>query len=382
MEHAVIHQPSSLFRTVRCTGWQQLCGDIEQPDTPESMEGSAAHSVCEAVLFNRDRCENYIDRPAPNGVIITEEMTDAAQWYVGDILRTCSDLKMYSSLHIEHRVDIPQIHPMCFGTPDAFAWHNVTQTLYLWDFKYGHLSVDAEGNEQMAAYVAGIVNLLGVTPNTIVIRIVQPRCYDGQGAIREWVTDWQSVSNIIRGLASACAVADGIGAELTPGPKQCRDCPGRIRCKAFKAAGADVIQHVSQPVNVDEPDDVYLAMELNALEDAEKLLKARKDAVAEEIKHRIKQGRKVPNYGLETAIGRAKWKDDKQAIEVCDLLGVDIRKPNAVITPNQAEALLKKNSIDASVISDYHERPVTGISLVRDTSKRARLLFKESMKHG
>lgn len=385
-EHAPVHQPSSLHRTAAgCTGWKQLSMDIVQPDTVEAMEGTASHYVCESVLQHlRDgddlRSDIMIGKQAPNGVIITEEMTDAADAYIYNIIDTVQPHGFLQALHIEHRVSIPQIHAQCYGTPDAFAFNPVTGTLYVWDYKYGHGSVNATNNWQCAAYAMGIINLLGVTPDTIVIRIIMPRCFDGQGVVREWVTDINTIRNMCAHVAQKCAEADGINAILLAGP-HCRDCPAITRCQPLRATTGNIIEYVQSPVNIIDVDNDWLSVELSVLTEAQQLLKTRVDAIEETLKTKLKQGEQVNGYGLETAYGRDKWTiPPQELIDTCSMFGVDVAKPIDVITPNQAKTLMKKNSIDATVINHYINKPSIGVKLIKDTSKRARLIFKDLKK--
>ena len=127
---------------------------------------------------------------------------------------------------------MPQIHAQCWGTPDAWWYDHRTQTLYVWDLKYGHLSVMASGNYQMAAYILGILNIikgddaLGDNGIKIVATIVQPRCYDGQGVFRRWELDSKVLEPYIRVMEKACTRSQTEGATVNAG-RHCRDCLGR-----------------------------------------------------------------------------------------------------------------------------------------------------------
>lgn len=386
-DHAKVHQPSSLSRTIGCTGWVQMSADIHREETQEAREGTAAHWVLET-LTERYKNNIFIDaysfenKQAPNGVILTEEMIDAAVIHWNDVTATIESRNhQRHNLYVEETVTVPQIHRDMFGTGDTVFYCKVTNTLFVWDFKYGHRSVSATFNYQLMCYALGAVRRLNINPQSIVMRIVQPRCFDGKGPIREWVTDMNTLTEMSIIARERCEQADGPNATCTPGP-HCRDCPATYRCPALQQAGAAVYDYIQDPVNPVELNEHQLTIEYDLLLRLEQLVKARKDGIEEDIKRRLKQGVNVPSYSLETSYSREKWTlPAKEVISIMNLLGVDASKPD-VKTPNQVRQQLKKLKIDASVISAYADKASNGLKLQKDASNKARLIFKESMKNG
>jgi hypothetical protein len=57
---------------------------------------------------------------------------------------------------------------------------------------------------------------------------------------------------------------------------------------------------------------------------------------------------------------------------MADLMGVDARKPQQLLTPKQ----LEKKGIDTTVISAYTEQPSTGVKIVELTTDKIRNIFK------
>jgi hypothetical protein len=387
-DHAKVHQPSSLARTIGCTGWIQMSADIHREETQEAREGTAAHWVLEECT-DKYKSNIYVDpysfenKTAPNGVIVTEEMIDAAVIHFNDVVDTVKNRNhQRANLYIEETVTVPQVHRDMFGTGDTVFYCRVTNTLFVWDFKYGHRSVSAVRNFQLMCYALGAVRRLNINPQSIVMRIVQPRCFDGKGPIREWVTDMNTLHEMSQLARERCEQADGPNAQCTPGP-HCRDCPATYRCPALQQSGAVVYDYVQSPVSPIELNDHHLVLEYELLERIEQLIKARKDGVEEDIKRRLKNGVNVPSYSLETSYSREKWTiPAKEVISIMNLLGVDAAKPDVPKTPNQVRQQLKKLKIDASVISAYADKESNGLKLVKDATNRARLIFKESMKNG
>lgn len=386
-DHAKVHQPSSLSRTIGCTGWIQMSADIHREETQEAREGTAAHWVLET-LTERYKSNIFIDpysfenSQAPNGVILTEEMIDAAVIHWNDVTATVESRNhQRNNLYVEETVTVPQVHRDMFGTGDTVFYCKVTNTLFVWDFKYGHRSVSAIYNYQLMCYALGAVRRLNIHPQSVVMRIVQPRCFDGKGPIREWVTDMNTLTEMSITARERCEQADGPNAVCTPGP-HCRDCPATYRCPALQQAGAAVYDYIQDPVNPVELNEHQLTLEYDLLLRLEQLVKSRKDGIEEDIKRRLKQGVNVPSYSLETSYSREKWTiPTNEVISIMNLLGVDASKPD-VKTPNQVRQQLKKLKIDASVISAYADKASNGLKLQKDASNKARLIFKESMKNG
>jgi len=354
------------------------------------MEGTAAHWVCERVLSSFTVPGNdvlistdLIGQQAPNGIVITEEMWDAAKIYVDDILETCTKHGLLQQLHVEERVDMPDIHPDCWGTPDCWAYAREANTLYIWDFKYGHGSVSAYENWQMICYVLGALRkIVGDTPMVdyginVVIRIVQPRCYDGQGAVREWLTPAVELRAHINILNQAAYAAVSANATCNTGP-QCKHCTGAHVCAALRDATANVIDHSGDatPVNMTE---IALGYELDKLNAAAALIKVRKDALEVTAEHRVRHGSTVPGWAMVQGYGHNKWNDPKSAPTVIKMMtGVDVMAEPVMLTPSKAIALLKKSNVDPAVIAPFYTKPPTSMKLKIDDGSKARQVFSKA----
>ena len=93
-----------------------------------------------------------------------------------------------------------------------------------------------------------------------------------------------------------------------------------------------------------------LAVELRIMEQAKELVDARHDALNAQAFELTMNATMVPGYGIGYGRGSVKWdKSDAEVIALGDLLEVDLRKPEAPITPTQA----KKLNVDGDVISAY-----------------------------
>ena len=153
--HSIL-PPSGASTWRRCGLWVAMNQAYPQPDTPESMEGNAAHWVFAEMLAGRIVCEGLI---APNGVVVTEEMIEGGELVV-ETVRARMPVERFGPPRVEEAVAIPSIHAQCWGTPDIWAFSASPLVLEVVDYKFGHRFVDEYENDQGVAYITGIVDML------------------------------------------------------------------------------------------------------------------------------------------------------------------------------------------------------------------------------
>lgn len=371
--HSVL-PPSGAAAWRHCAMWPTMNQQFPQGDTPETLEGNAAHWVAWEMLAGRPIAEGDV---APNGAIVTAEMLDGGELLV-DTIRTRTGAGC-TGWHIEERVGISVIHPECWGTPDAWAYMRDAGVLEVIDYKFGHRFVDEFENEQGVAYIAGIIdvlaNWLGMGPGwldqrlTVNFTIVQPRCFYRGAPVRTWTARTSDLRGLVNALTAAAAAALAPNPTATTNP-ECRNCPGRIACPALqKGAYADA-EYAVQSTPVQLP-AAAASLELRMLERALERLESRVDGLREVVAAYAKQGQPVPFHRLEQTEGRRIWNiPAPQVVAMGQLMGVDLAKP-ATLTPSQA----KSAGIDESVIKAYSTTQPGKIKLVPDNPADARRVF-------
>jgi len=386
-EHSIIPPSSASIWGAPggCTGWVLMSQQYpETEDSEDAKEGTASHEIG-AELIN-DYCtgptvrtaDNFVGRQAANGIIFTEEMYDGAKLYaddVGDVMRSRA-IFGGPGYGVEKRLIMPDINEHSFGTTDAFIFDTVSAHLYVWDYKFGHLSVEAFENWQTINYVNGIIKLLPNIKNwdpaavTIHIRIVQPRAFHRDGIIREWVTTLADLKPHFQTLHDNAAIALGPNATIRTG-NHCRDCQARHACPAALKAGLGFYEVAMQPTPQDLTPEA-LGVQLAIIKRAVKSLELLETGFTEQAKAIIKRGSIIPNYMLEAGAGRLAWnKPAAEVIALGNMLKVNLKKPDDVVTPTQA----KKLGIDDAVIKAYSEKSKTGLKLVPDSGNKAKLFF-------
>lgn len=352
--------------------WPTMNRQYPQDDSAESAEGTAAHEV-----FARMFVSDYMldGATASNGVVVTQEMVEGALLFVDTVYGRSNG----AHLHIEKRTQIPDVHPECFGTPDAWAYIPQTGTLEIFDYKFGHGFVDEVENWQCLAYACGIIQQLSESLNIpygmldqslrINITIVQPRCYHRGAPVRTWSTTGVDLRNYVNKLAGAAEAAMMPNPTATTNP-ECRHCPGRHACATLQWAAYSDAEFSGQSAPVELSPNAA-ALELRMLERAAERLGARVDGLREAVIGHIKRGAAVQHYRLEQGYGRQQWSvPAEQVVAMGQLMGVDLSKPG-VVTPSQAAKL----GVDESVISGYSKTPLGQIKLVIENPADAARVF-------
>lgn len=388
MSHSIL-PPSSAGVWSQCAG-SVLMGTLHpEPETEDTRAGDAAHwVVAESLLsFKPDASgvklpPEFVDTEAPNGVIITAEMAEAAHVMVDDVLGVCQEHGLLRTLKIEERLPIPRIHSQQFGTPDAWAYDENSRVYYLWDFKYGHLNIPAD-SWQNRNYAAGIMGD-AMPDDRIRMTIVQPRSYHSDGPVKSINVRCGDLRGHWNQLEAQAALAMTPAPPLVSGP-HCRYCPARHACPAARNAAASAIDYVTQTTVPEVLSDDGLAFELMLLERAADMLKHRKTALDEEAIRRLHDGRSVPGFGIKNGQGNRVWSGSlDEVVGLAGAIGLDpdaVMKPAEPITPAKFEQLIKianrnrEEKIDTKILATYTQRPDIGLKLVHATDTVAAQVF-------
>ena len=372
-EHSKL-PPSSASRRVACPGSRRLEELYpEDHETEHAREGHAAHWLASEVLKAED---GYIyPSHTPEGEPITEEMIDGARLYRDHIwgMTAAHELTSRSAFFIEERLDISSIHPDCWGTPDC--WVQLGCEIHVWDYKFGHGFVEVFENWQLIEYAAGIVQALDLNGlqdqhTFFVFHVIQPRSYDRHGPIRSWkirASDLRGYFNILRDAENLAAL-DSV--PCVPNP-ECRYCLGRHACVALQRQAYEAVDLsiLNTPLKLTP---TATGVELKMLKGAAKFLDARITGLEEQAKAMLTRGDRVQNFALEQGYGRENWKiPAEEVVAFGELMGIDLKKPVAVITPKQAI----KAGLPEEPVKGMTVRSLGAMKLVADDGSKARKIF-------
>lgn len=348
MPHAKL-APSSAARRMSCPGSRAL--EEKYPETgitPESAEGTAAHWVVECYLR-----EDFTLHPvAPNGEPITEEMHTGADIFYHAV-------RTQSQINIEQRVDVSNVHPDCWGTPDC--WYIDNGVLHVLDYKYGHGFVEVYQNWQLLEYAAGLH--ASESFDSVTMTVVQPRSYTQQGPVRSWTITRKELETYIGRLQRSEHLASEDNALCVPSP-QCKNCRGRHACDALKNTVGDIVDAATARTSW-ELTPLQVGASLKNLRAAAALLDAHITGIEEQARAMITAGTYVPGFVLKPGSSREYWtKPVEEILAMGELLGLELSKPTQLVTPAQA----RKAGLDEGLLSAYSERKAGSLKLTEVTN--------------
>lgn len=370
-----------------CPGSVALEENCEDTTSVYAQEGTAAHNLAEMVLTGAVPSANDMLGETitwkENGETITWtvdfDMVDNVQAYVDRIYGRVEEFKMLPkvksvTLHVENKVDFSDVIGIKdqSGTADIIIeveFEDDTALLSVEDLKYGQgVTVDAEDNEQLLTYAAGVMSayeLVGYDVVKVNVAIHQIR----KGHLSEHTYTAAEVRSHGLSLRTQAGVAEvqrelfknGTPAEglvLKPGEKQCKFCKAKAICPALRADIAATVFDKSD-VTIEDFEDLtkedrttvkfdeienrsWLAAcmdKIDMIEDWCKAIRARTFL-------ELERGEKVPGYKLvEGKRGNRAWVDASEAEEMLKSMRVkqDDMYERKLISPTTAEKLLKDN---------------------------------------
>lgn len=322
---------------------EQTYGDDES--SPAAQQGTAVHEAAASLLTTGV----YITT-ASNGVEITPEMQQTAEWYVGEVSREMDD----GLCDIELKVACPNIHPDCYGTPDAFGYDK-KGALVLADLKTGYTPVEAYENWQLITYASSLAD----TTSPIRFLILQSA---PTPTIREWCTTPETLQPYWDRLRAAAAEALGPNPRTVTGG-HCKYCSGRHACSAARSMS---LWGYEQALSHRELQGEELSTELAVMYAAQEAIRFRLTGLEAQVIATLQTGGRVPGWSLGFTAGRVKWAvPEEEAVATAAIYGVDISKP-AALTPLQAQ----KAGMPKDIVSLFSARDGGSVVLEKSNPKK------------
>lgn len=358
---------------MRCHGSfnaQNIYPPITNELSQSRLEGRTCHEIVQK-LFKNEPFSDLIGSVSKEGIVITDELFDAAREVFNVIWGECNRLNKLQSLKIEQPCNVPGYDGwVCI--PDAWFYDESSNILHVYDAKFGHRIVDPFENWQLLIEAFSICEQFQTPPDIIELVIVQPRGFTSDGTVRKWVLTYDELCAYRQQVNETMPRVLDAAPLCTPGP-HCLDCSARAHCDTLKQQSYAGIDYVTS-LQTHNLSGHALGVELRLLQRAQEMIKMRLSGLEEQALHEIKQGQHVTFYSAKTTYGRKRWKKDvpvDQVIFMAELQGVDVRKPQELDTPAQCI----KKGIDPSVVEQYAETPVTGVKLERVDERAIKNVF-------
>lgn len=241
--------PASLF-------YEERFNTRTGKSSPAAAEGTRLHGRAEEILQGSK---------ALQGADPDFEMLFPYIDYV-NYLREGPDASSADETWIEIKTAIPNAGVACGGTVDFAAYHALTKTLHVVDYKSGKEIVNAYGNHQFDIYSIGLVDILqrfGRDVEQVVHTVVQPA---------GWQEPVRSASyNPVEFTQRAAVVYDAIeqyksGEATIKSGSHCTYCPALLICEETKRhmatlKASDVARIEKGTISTDELADLNEALQ-------------------------------------------------------------------------------------------------------------------------
>lgn len=335
--------PSGASRWVPCPGSPFMQSQFPRTEShPVAEQGKAIHWACEGVLFSWLPKNNippkdirgYLGLPCPeNGVILDEDMIAAGLTYLEAV---------WAEVHTNLAKILPEmqlrtgaIRPgMKGGRCDLLWWNSAGTHLTVIDGKFGYAPVDAVRNEQLAIYaMSGLFD----TIETIDMIIIQPRGPSRYHPVKRWRQTAPQLMEFCELIGQSYDEAQkGPDARTVAGP-WCLHCQAAGNCTTLEVADYRIVER-PRVANLETLDPKTLSFELGWLKRAQKMIRARHDALEANALHRIEGGETIPGWEVDHPLSNRKWEaPDEQIIALGTLMNGKDLTERVIIGPRQAE---------------------------------------------
>jgi len=368
---------SGMYRWAACPGSVRESVGIESESSAYAKEGTAAHALAEACLTNEYNAAFFVgtefvydDHGEACTIVPDAEFAEHVQVYL-DAVREIAEIGDDTVLLVEHKFHLKDIHASLFGTADAVIWRPDTQTLFVYDLKFGAgLPVEVMGNSQLKYYALGALITTGYPAKTVEFGIVQPRCFHADGPIRTVAMHAADLIDFAGDLMAAVAATENPDAPLHAGD-WCRFCPAKI--KADGQVCKEIERRKNEAMKLEFADDQpYDPNVLSRALAAIPIVKAWIAAVDSFAYSEAEAGRSIPGYKLVEKRATRKWNtDDKLAlIKALSVSGVGTVNfvEEKMKSPAQVEKILPKEH--KGILADLTVKESSGHTLVSADDKR------------
>ena len=331
MQHSSIVGGSTAKRVMNCPGSVALVAKMPpQPPSKYADEGTLLHQ-CMDELLNTDITAIEMLGRKYNGVELTHELIDdkltSALMAIDEIDPDCR-----MTYKTEVNVDFGDFLPGVFGNCDLMG--RIGKKGIILDWKFGDgVAVDATENPQLMFYACAAIRSqpeFFKDAEEFELIIVQPP------AVKRWTTDRARLRQFELELKAAVETAQTPNAPTAVGD-HCRFCTAKPICPQMNGSAERMLRTQLDVIPADQLGQ--------ALVMADKL----EEYIADLRKlafDRLEQGMPVPGYKLVPKRATRQWADENKAAMALANLGLsstEMHKPPELISPAQAEKLLKKS---------------------------------------
>ncbi len=338
-------RPSASSQWMHCGLSAHAPLDRPEQDGDAARQGTCAAWVAELVRNGDATCAgDLLGKTHENGWEVDEEMVRHINAYLA-ILPDDGSSEVFMATECLQ------------GTADDIGW--TPEGLVITDLKYGYGIVEAVNNWQLLSYLYLFLSDkdINLWPDNVTLRIYQPRAIHDKGPLRSWHLTRDEYEPLVQRIGTRIkALVDGEN-EAHVGP-QCAHCMHAVGCQALTQSVYKIADLTTSTRVYHTPTPEQLSDELDMLDKMAALLKARKDAVTEEVVYRVNSGSYVPGWVIKSRYGKKRFTVDDMTIGM--VTGVD---PSETKTCTPAELL--RRGANPEVVASITETPRIGHRLER-----------------
>lgn len=329
--HSNLVGGSTASRVIGCPGSVALVAKMPpRPSSEYADKGTLLHDTISDILsFPNLKPEDYLGRRHQD-ITLTQDLIDDKLRPALDALNEI-DPARDMELEVESRVSFGDLIPGAFGSVDVIG--RLGKRTIVLDWKFGDgVAVSAVENKQLLFYAAAARRTASTQwafkdTDELELIIVQPP------AIKRWVTDFKTLDRFEADLLRAVNLAQQPNAPIEAG-EHCRWCAAKPICPAMTGAVERAAKTALK--NIDAAQLGAMLQQADLIEDWVKDLRK----LAFEM---LENDVRVPGYKLVPKQAQRHWADDAKARDWLTAQGVKALKDPEVISPAQAEKLLKKS---------------------------------------
>ena len=380
--------PSSAHRWTVCPRSVTLGADSVSVTSKAAAEGTAAHEIASLCLERDVDPQVYLDfevNVEDFKFIVDQEWVDYIRNYVCHVWNQMSKV---NQAFVEHNFSLSQIHEDLGGTADSVVWQPEHKHLHVTDLKFGKgVVVEVKDNTQLKIYGLGAIFEIGILnddewrKNLLTIWIVQPRAYHPDGIIRSVTYTWGEIMTwaygFLKPMAKRC---DDPKLPCVPG-SHCRFCNAIGACSAQKAYLSAVIKTDFCEGTLLLPDKATLSpQELDRILDVSTELRDFLNGAEAYAQTMVEKGKMtLPLRKLVRRGTKRKWIDAEAASKSLKKLIGDKAFKTTLVTPAQADKLVKGQKLKVAKVKDLWEKPIGGLLLALRDDNRPEVISDSAM---
>lgn len=355
---------SGAHRWTACPGSARLEVQFPRSESVYAQEGTTAHALLESALLLGDTSAEASVELVEGA---TPEMAETLQPVI-DWVDQWQTAHPGAEMFLERKVNPGQAlgREDLWGTADVLGIARKQGEILIGDLKYGAgRAVEVEGNVQLQLYALGALALAGPEIERVTLAILQPRAVHAAGPVRIATLQRAELEAFGVEIRTAAAKTDQPGAPLVAG-EHCTFCRASGGCPALAehslALAREMFQTVDQPLN---PERIgRLLRQADTLRSWLKALEA-------EALRLAREGAAIPGFKLASRRGHRAWIHPDVALTRLNeiyAIDLDLLAPRALISPAQAEKVIKRETRQKADLSKLVSVPNLGPRLVPDGS--------------